>query len=412
MNGLSDEALWKLYQEHNQNATLVARYLGMSGSHIRDRIVRIKKNLAIVEPESSAAHLADLLEKSNTPSELIEKGKLRKLVVGTHPFSYKNAEGEGVTEGLFTKRATFEFDTLKDTPAFPLIQPASPTSFVYSERGPYIMRKVRRHIIVSDAQIGRIWRDGVMVETHDPTALEVTEQITADVQPDELDYVGDWMDWSMLSRWPKKPEYVSTTQQGIQDGYDWHGRLIVAAGPRCKRKRKAKGNHDDRPAIFLRELNLEAMGLRRASDTTGWPVFSTEFLLRYDELGIEVSDPYPNGTIWLTDDLVIMHAPPKKLEMAASVIHGHTHKLTRETWAQTSSTGRLTFFRYDIGCVCKIDGSVPSDRPRTDWAQGIALVEILDGKLPIHRVEQIHIDNGRSLFEGRLYEAKSLSVAA
>ena len=396
------ERYWELYVRAGCQASALTRTLRKSPRRCRDIIREAKGILGVSldlrEPEDVQRDnlVNTLIEEQNIPEEALAKGRVTNVVI--------NRWGNDEVPNSQTK-VYYKFDNA--APDFPLIQPADPTRFIFQDGAPRIMRKVKRNIVVSDAQIGRLWRDGSMLETHDPLALEVTEQIIADVSPDELDYIGDWMDWSMLSRWPKKPEYVSTTQQSIQDGYDWHGRLIVAAGPRCKRKRIVKGNHDDRPAIFLRDLNLEAMGLRRASDTTGWPVFSTEFLLRYDELGIEVSDPYPNGTVWLTDDLVLMHAPPKKLEMAASVIHGHTHKLTRETWAQTNSVGRLTFFRYDIGCVAKIDGSVPSDRPRTDWAQGIALVEIIEGKFPIHRVEQIHIERGRAIFEGKLYEAKS-----
>jgi hypothetical protein len=302
----------------------------------------------------------------------------------------------------------YKFDGENQTPKFPLIQPANPSTFAYYNEAPRILRKIRREAVLSDAQIGFLLRDGEMVPTHDPEAIDVALQLVQDFAPDGLSWIGDWADLPMFSRWPKTPEQFATTNASIQASHDIAGEFIAAAGVRCTKRRFVKGNHDDRFQLWARDHNVEAMGLRRASDTTGWPVFSLEFLLRFDELGIELSAPYPSGTVWLADNLALMHAPPKKLEMAASVIHGHLHKLTRTPWAQTNREGRITYFMYDSGCLCKIDGTVPSDRARTDWTQGIAFVEIIDGKLPLHRVDQIHIDNGRALSGGKLYEALSL----
>jgi hypothetical protein len=309
-----------------------------------------------------------------------------------------------IDKGLDSVGAVYKFDG-SDAPKFPLVQPANPSTFAYYTEAPTILRKIRRVAILSDAQIGFLKQDDVMVATHDPDAINVALQLVHDFAPDELGSIGDWVDLPMFSRWPKTPAQLETTNASIQAGHDIFGEFIAAAGPRCKKRVLVKGNHDDRFQLWARDHNLEAMGLRRASDTTGWPVFSTEFLLRFDELGIELTDPYPHGLWWITDDLAAGHAPVKKLELQASYIHGHLHKLTRTPWAQTNRAGRMSYFMYDSGCLCKIDGTVPSDRARTDWTQGLIFVEVLDGKIPMHRVDQIHIDNGRALFDGRLYEA-------
>lgn len=312
-------------------------------------------------------------------------------------------------------------------PDFPLVQAAPPTKIVFRAT-PRIARKTRTVIVYSDAQIGFL-RDLETDEPepiHDPLALEVAEQITADLAPDEQSFIGDWMDWPTFSRWPQHPEMRRTLQLSVDEGHRWKARLRAAA-PRKAKAVEIGSNHGYRPEKFILEHNLEAVGLRRAcSQPAEWPVFSEPYLLRYDELGIAFSGQYPGGEHYLTEDLVLMHAPPKRLEMRASVIHGHTHRLTRTTAVSHGHDGRATYFVYDIGCLCQLGTTtnrrrlmvtrVPSDRGRTDWAQGLAVVEIIEaaGSRPaFHAVEQIAIhEGGWAQFRGTTYEARSRAAAA
>lgn len=398
-------AAWK----SDPSTARVARLFGAHKSTIRRRLAKLRKDgrlpAADADPEREGK-IAQL--GASVPTE-VQGAKLRELSVNLWGVAAKNADGELVAQGLDGIRAKYSFD--QSVPEFPLIQPANPSTFAYYS-APSILRKIRREVVISDAQIGFLRVDGKMIPTHDPDAIDVAMQIVHSFQPHGLSWIGDWVDLPMFSRWPKKPEHVETTQASIQAGHDLAGELIAAAGPQCTERRFVLGNHDDRFAIWAREHNLEAMNLKRASDTAGWPVFSTPFLLRFDELGIHCTRPYPSGEAWLTSDLVLMHAPPKKLEMAASVIHGHTHKLTRETWAQTTHERRMTYFRYDCGCLCKVDGSVPSDRARTDWGQGFVVVEIIDGKIPKHSVEMVSIDPELTLFRGQEFRSALLAEAA
>lgn len=374
---------------------------------IRKRLaaIRKKRNLPVSSDISREVKIAQLLQ--SVPTEGPNGSSVSEIDVKLWGVAAKDNEGKLQTQGLDGISARYKLRP--SVPQLPFVERAQPSTFVYQKDSPRILRKIRRVVILSDAQIGFLLdEDGSHRPTHDPLAIDVAQQITADVAPDELGSIGDWVDFPMFSRWPKTAEQIQTTNKSTQAAHDILGEFIVRAGPRCKKKILVKGNHDDRPAIWARDTNLEAMGLRRASDTTHWPVLSPEYLMNLDSLGVEVTAPYPRGVWWITDDLCAMHAPPKKLEMAASVIHGHLHKLTRTTWAQTNKAGRVTYFLYDIGCLCEIDGTVPSDRPRTDWAQGIAIVEIIDGKFPIHDVRQIHINNGRSLFDGKEYVASGV----
>lgn len=307
----------------------------------------------------------------------------------------------------------------KPEPEFPLIQPATPTKILFTpSTAPYIAKKVRYAAVISDAQIGFL-RDldtHQLEPIHDPDAMDVAKQIVADVRPAELDFIGDWMDWTTFTRWQKHPEYQRVVQPSIEAGYQELGSFISAAGPQCAKRMMIGSNHGARPEKFINEHNMDAVGLRRANSPTSWPVFSEPFLLRYDELGIQMSGQYPADEYYLLPDLVLTHARPKNFEFQASIIHGHTHHLTRTTHVQHGYAGRQTFFIYDVGCLCQVGTAdnrrrlmllkVPSDRARSNWAQGIAIVSIIDGKIPKHSVEQISILNGEAIYQGTQYTAR------
>jgi hypothetical protein len=306
---------------------------------------------------------------------------------------------------------------VREAPSFPLIQPATPTSISYNS-APYISRPVSYHAVISDAQIGYI-RDqdtGKLEPIHDPAAMDVAKQIVSDIRPVGLEFIGDWMDWPTFSRWQKYPEFWGCVQPSIETGYEELGEFIAAAGAQCTKRIMIGSNHGQRPEKFLLEYNMDAMGIKRAhARPDSWPVFSEPYLLRYDELGIEFSGQYPGGEYYLLPDLVLTHAPPKKLEFAASVIHGHTHHLTRSTVSQYGSNGRQNYFVFDTGCLCQLGSTenkrrlsilkVPSDRARNDWAQGISIVSVIGGKSPRHAVEQISILDGRAIYQGKDYRS-------
>jgi hypothetical protein len=246
---------------------------------------------------------------------------------------------------------------------------------------------------------------------HDRLSMDIAKQITMSVSHKELYFIGDWMDWPFLSRWQQHDEF-DAVNESIQEGYEQLCQFISAAGPQVTKKIMIGGNHDIRPEKFLLEHNRKALRVKRAGDT--WPVFSQQFLLRYDELGITTPGYYPGGEYYVLPDLLLTHAPPKAAEFQASVIHGHTHKLTRDLRIQHSSSGRQTYYTYDVGCLCQTGTTdnpyrllrtrVPSDRPRTNWSQGMAVINVVDGKIPFHSVDQIAITDHKAIYQGEVYQ--------
>jgi hypothetical protein len=369
--------------------------------------------------------IADALPRAHghptrpTSERLLDAGRVTRAVVGTYEVVTVNRD---TGEPTVTTAHKSSLTLVPDTPGFPLIQPATPTTLTYNP-GPYILKPITYRAVISDAQIGylRHQETGEMEPIHDPRALDVAQQIVGDVRPTGLYWIGDWMDWPTFSRWQKYPEYHGTVQPSIETGYQELGKFITAAGEQCKTRVMIGSNHGARPEKFLLEYNMDALGIRQAGTPTSWPVFSEPFLLRFDDYNIQFSGQYPGGHYYVLQDLVLTHAPPKKLEFQASVIHGHTHKLTRTTTVAHGFNGRQTYFVYDTGCLCSLEATtdarrllvtrVPSDRARTDWAQGISIVAVIDGKIPRHEVEQVTIRDGAAIYHDKTYEARNPASA-
>lgn len=339
---------------------------------------------------------------------------------GTHAGYIKNAEGEIETVPMWSQKVKWSVENPEDAPQ-PVLPAASTVVFYQPPTDIYILRKIRTVVIWSDAQIGHLRRsDDTLESIHDPHAIDLALQITADVAPDEIGWIGDWLDLPSLSKYEQPREYERTLQSAIDEGHRLLCEAISAAGEQCKRRVFIGGNHDARFEKSVIKYNRDLVGLRPANtDPNDWGVLSVPSLLHFKSLGIEFPGHYPGGEWWLTSDLVAVHAPPKPHEFAASVIHGHTHKLTRTPYVAHRSNGRHEMFLYDIGCLCKTGKTddpqrtmvtqTPSDRGRTNWQQGIGYVEIIDGEVPRHQVSQIHFfPGGTTTWAGKQYRSSFL----
>ncbi len=418
---ISDEELYARYLASDRDASSLAPILGVTPSRAR---ARIRKLLARMEShpvtkqlnDDRVNRIAELLERSNVDPNTIERiGKVRLKSYG---IGIKNAEGRFEQHGLHS--TSLEIDPVLHEGDNPCLTQAPPITVSYANEAPRIIQKMRTVFVVSDAQIGFLNGPNGLEPIHDPLAVDVTMQLIDAIRPDELIWIGDWLDLTAFSRWPQHPEFQGTSQASIDAGSRILGEMISAAGRYCTKRMMISGNHDIRLERYAQTNAKEFLGLRRANMPEEWPINSMPFLLHFESLGISYGGLYPGGEHWITDDLVATHAPTKKLEMAASVVHGHDHKLTRTTFAQHGRHRRHNYFEYSVGCICKVgsrsDASslirtqTPSDRARTDWAQGVACIEILDGKHPQHQLDHVGIREGVALYRGQAFVANGVAT--
>jgi metallophosphoesterase superfamily enzyme len=305
------------------------------------------------------------------------------------------------------------------------VQPAKPVVVNYKAPTIIIPKGLQTIIVLPDVQFGFLRRvdTGEMLPMHDEAAIDVAAQLVGHIRPSGLVHVGDLVDFSEMSRYLQVEEFFRTTQPALDAAYAWLAKLEAVAGKRKIRTRFVAGNHEKRLSEYVQTNARAAFRLRPAMSTpTDWPDCSLPRLLRFDELAIDYAGEWPGSEVWLVKDgpnpLVVMHDPKPKGIIYASVIAGHTHKVSSLTHAVRSPHGgHLTFTHYEIGCLCSLETNpdklslqrtrVPSDRGAVSgWSQGVALVEILE-KTGQHQLTFIPIKNGSAMFQGQIFQAKN-----
>jgi len=272
----------------------------------------------------------------------------------------------------------------------------------------------RTAVILPDPQIGfRRLPDGTLDPFHDPRAIDVAMQILEFERPDLAIWLGDYLDLAQMGRFRQEPEFVATMQPAIDYGYGLMARTAALAGE----VRLIEGNHDKRITTYVIENAMAAYGVRRGAKTDEWPVLSVPYLLRLDELGVRYVDGYPNGATYITNDLCCIHGVKTDLtsvanESQVSVIQGHMHR-AGAVYKTRNSRGKPVFtMAASPGCLCRIDGGVPSSKSSItvrgtpakaweNWQQGVGIVRYHDdGRFAW---EQVMIFEGRAVHAGRVF---------
>jgi hypothetical protein len=279
-------------------------------------------------------------------------------------------------------------------------------------------------VVLPDIQCGYFSAvDGSLEAIHDERAISVALSILADVNPDLVVLVGDNLDFAELGKYIVTKAYQQTTQATI-DRATTLAAQIRAAAPNAKIIWLA-GNHEERLPKFLLQNASAAFGLKRGALPESWPVMSVPFLCRLDEVDIEYRPGYPASSVWITERLRVIHGDRvasggstahKYLgQEKSSVIYGHIH---RREWAERTREdhdGPRTVLAASPGCLCRVDGAVPSTRGGTDlngrpltryedWQQGLAVIPY-DPESGRFCYEQIAIHDGWAMYRGKEYKA-------
>lgn len=284
------------------------------------------------------------------------------------------------------------------------------------------------HIALPDPQIGYRHLDSGPDPFHDESAMDVALQITAFLEEtDRLDTVinlGDFLDLPAQGRFEQEASFASTTQAAFDRGHLFLQQQRAAAGPKAKII-LVEGNHDRRMEKFITANALSAFGLRRAN-TAELPSMSIPYLLRLDEIGVEYIDAYPAGAYWITERLRAIHgnkarsngstaAAYTNADPHISTIFGHSHRLEIQSRTVFNRDGAIRTTAVSPGCLCRVDGAVPSVNGSThidgspakyfeNWQQGVAVVTVQpDGEF---FTELIQIKDGQAWFRGQKFTAK------
>lgn len=366
--------------------------------------------------------LMELLDRSGIDPEDI--GKVQRINV--YQGFYKDDEGEAHKVDMHGIVLSPKWE---DGPEWPVVQPAKPSIVKPVKKSPG-QKSRKTTVILPDPQIGfRRLDNGDLIPMHDEDAMHLALQIARDADPDVIVNLGDFID---LPEWSSKflvlPEFVLTTQPSIDRGHRFLAQQRAVA-PEAEIKLLA-GNHDDRLGKAIAKNAMAALRLRRAESPHELPVLSMAFLLRLDELGVEYIPGYPAGRIKIADGgpgqtpLYAIHG--EKLDIAKvakeerqSFIQGHIHRLAQHAMTYEKNGCPETVIALSPGCLCRIDGAVPSTRSSVDdqgvpllryetWQQGLAIVE--EGDDGFYGVETVQIIEKEAYWRGRRYSARQDSV--
>lgn len=295
------------------------------------------------------------------------------------------------------------------------------------KRAPAMLRGWKTAVILPDPQFGFRSIDGELDSFHDERAISVAMQVLAavvsDTRVDEIVNLGDFLDLPAHSRWDQHPAWQQTTQAAIDAGH----RFLASQRATSPRSRIVvlEGNHDKRVYDTVLKFNAASAGLRRAEIPDDWPQLTAPFLLRTDDLQVEWLDGYPARKFWLNNWIKCIHgtivrssgstASAYARSERTSTIFGHIHRVEVHHTTQQDRQGAVRLFAATPGCLCRVDGAVPSvkgamdlsGRPISnyeDWQQGMMILHYREDD-PRYSLDTIHIQDGWALYRGQEFVA-------
>lgn len=245
---------------------------------------------------------AELHRKLDELLDQSDPANVRSIRVAAWDGIIKNADGEAEV----VRQSSVRLESAQLSPAWPVVQPAAPVKVTTVSRP---RRRAKREqmvaVVLPDPQIGfRYYEDtGEYDPFHDEQAIDVALQIVADLQPDLIIWLGDFLDLPEFGKYSQEPAFARCTQRAIDYGHELLARTRALA-PRAV-IRLLEGNHDARLQLMIARNAMAAADLHRAGDN--WPVLSVPALLRLDELRVEYIGGYPSGETWINDRLKCIH---------------------------------------------------------------------------------------------------------
>lgn len=385
-----------------------------------DKIRNLRED---VNKHAALGAIKDMLDRNNI--DLEEIGSIEKIKM--YQAAAKDADGEFQVKDLIGFQINPKWES---GPEWPVVQQAKPTVIKATERKNRApLKGWETAVVLPDPQIGyRMYENGELDPYHEESAMDVAIQIIEyldhEVGVNQVVNLGDFLDLPQQGKYDQEPMFAHTTQLAIDAGHVFLARQRAAA-PDAKVV-VIEGNHDRRMQKFITLNAMSAFGLKRANVPDSWPVMSLPYLLRLDELDVEYIDAYPAGAHWINEKLRAIHGDKVRSNGSTaagytnemphiSTIFGHIHRQEIQSRTTFDRLGKIKSMAISPGCLCRVDGAVPSvkgsthidGRPATyyeNWQQGISVITYKpEGSF---HVELVHIDDGKTLYRGQEFKSR------
>lgn len=280
-------------------------------------------------------------------------------------------------------------------------------------------------VFLPDPQFGYRYEGSKAVPFHDEASLDLSLSLVHAIKPDVVILLGDVLDFAELTlKYAVEQGFANTTQAALDAAYLYLVELRAAIR-RSTQVVFMAGNHDERLPRLLEHNAKALLGLKKA-DTNGWPALSVPHLLRLDELRVDYVDGYPANRFLLTDRLQAIHGVKVRSNgstakavvddlTGTSTVFGHIHRVEYSERTIHTPQGPKTIFGASPGCLCRIDGAVPSVRGGTsnsgrritnfeNWQQGIGVAHYDKDSVHYSNIVIRQKANKRSaIWQGELY---------
>lgn len=286
-------------------------------------------------------------------------------------------------------------------------------------------------LVIPDQQFGyHLDVDGQQTTTHDEAAINVTHQVAGYLEAkyglDTIVNLGDALDLPGFSTHRSAPGFMgpAPTQLAI-DRYGTEVAVQRELAPNADII-AFFGNHEDRLNKSIIDKLPNLYGISRANERN--PVLSIANLCRFDEYNITAIDVYPDGVYWANDYLRFVHGSivasalggtaAKHLNGSqVSTVYGHIHRQEFLMGQTENSTGKRDIFAGSPGCLCRIDGVLPSaatgikpgggqaGKKNERWQHGLFIINYEPEGEQRAFCSPLFINNGMTVLENKMFSS-------
>lgn len=317
-----------------------------------------------------------------------------KRLVSTWEMLYKDAEGEGHVETLH------KYDHTPELSQDLFISQAPPLRITPSKR-----RKAD-----SDWQESLVGIGDIHFPFQNKKRLALAQVGMRELMPDTIVLMGDNLDYSNYSRFETREEWRDSSQQGIEEYSLFLGQLR-SDHPEA-RIIWHEGNHDLRMEKRIRDYNGDLLKIKRAGEELG--ALSLAFLLRTEDIGVEVINGYPASRETHRGVLETYHGNVTNstglacgkviVGATTSFMTGHTHQLGLVSKTFNLKGKETTIYGAEAGTYASQELTpsgryAPNRNQMQNWQTGL-VYWLLDDEMAIPSIMPID-DSSITVFNRR-----------
>ena len=398
---------------------------------MKNRISNLSKLAEKKKKESNSKEIIQSIMEmiKSKDIDLEEIGEISKVTMRQNITTDKN--GELATKTNFAVQISPAWEK---GPEWPLIQPGPPIQLQNTKAKSRAAKGWETAVIVPDIQIGYYRKSAELSDLepiHDEKAISVALAVIKDLDPKQVVLVGDNLDFAEFGKFATAPAFKQMVQAAI-DRATMLCAQIRSAAPHASIV-WIQGNHEKRLPFYIQNNAEASFGLTRGKIDgelrDGWPIHALQNLLHMEEFGVEYIPGYPANKYYINSNLMVVHgdkvvsnnSTTKKYldDSRISVIYGHIHRSEIAYRTRETEDGPRTIMAASPGCLCRIDGAVPSTKSGSDefgipvlmgaenWQQGLGVVQYQPNGTGDEwfNYEPMWIYQGRGIFRGVEYSA-------